>query len=200
MFHITHLPHSSHVVRNVSSAADVASCPYEQTIVPATTAVTSQCYTMVTSYSKQYKCLKSCVGPVRRRRNHVNKYWLNFVVLTSWDKNKLCRYVILSARHPERSQRPSPNSTVLLLLSSSYSLSLSLSILWLVKISPRYLLWNRGAWRFFHDTYLTIEVQGIRCTNHLHDSCPFTNVNPHFTAPGCRYYFKINSWWPIVTS
>ena len=23
----------------------------------------------------------------------------------------------------------------------------------------RYLLWNRGAWRFFHDTYLTIEVQ-----------------------------------------
>ena len=24
----------------------------------------------------------------------------------------------------------------------------------------RYLLWNRGAWCFFHDTYLTIEVQG----------------------------------------
>ena len=46
----------------------------------------------------------------------------------------------------------------------------------------------------------TIEVQGIRCTNHLHDSCPFTDVNPHFTAPGGRYYFKINSWWPIVTS
>ena len=35
----------------------------------------------------------------------------------------------------------------------------------------RYLLWNRGAWRFFHDTYLTIEVQGIWCTHHLHDSC-----------------------------
>ena len=64
----------------------------------------------------------------------------------------------------------------------------------------RYLLWNRGVWRFFHDTYLTIEVQGIRCTHHLHDSCPLTDVNPHFTAPGCRYYFKINSWWPIVTS
>ena len=64
----------------------------------------------------------------------------------------------------------------------------------------RYLLWNRGAWRFFHDTYLTIEVPGIRCTNHLHESCPFTDVNPHFTAPGCRYYFKINSWRPIVTS
>ena len=63
----------------------------------------------------------------------------------------------------------------------------------------RYLLWNRGAWRFFHDKYLTIEVQGIRCTNHLHDSYPLTDVNPHFTAPGCRYYFKINSWWPIVT-
>ena len=48
--------------------------------------------------------------------------------------------------------------------------------------------------------YLTIEVQGIRCTNHLHDSCLLNDVNPHFTAPGCRYYFKINSWWPIVTS
>ena len=64
----------------------------------------------------------------------------------------------------------------------------------------RYLLWNRGARRFVHDTYLTIEVHGIRCTNHLHDSCPLTDVNPHFTAPGCRYYFKINSWWPIMTS
>ena len=64
----------------------------------------------------------------------------------------------------------------------------------------RYLLWNRWVWHLFHDTYLTIEVQGIWCTNHLHDSCPLTDVNPHFTAPGCRYYFKINSWWPIVTS
>ena len=64
----------------------------------------------------------------------------------------------------------------------------------------RYLLWNRGVWCFFHDTYLTIEVQRIRCTNHLHDSPPLTDVNPHFTAPGCRYYFKINSRWPIVTS
>ena len=64
----------------------------------------------------------------------------------------------------------------------------------------RYLLWNRGARCFFHDTYLTIEVQGIRCTNHLHDSYPLAEVNPHFTAPGCRYYFKINSWRPIVTS
>ena len=62
----------------------------------------------------------------------------------------------------------------------------------------RYLLWNRGAWRFFHDTYLTIEVQGIWCTHHLHDSCPLTDVNQHFTALGCRYYFKI--WWPNVTS
>ena len=61
----------------------------------------------------------------------------------------------------------------------------------------RYLLWNRGARRFFHDTYLTIEVQGIRCTNH---PCPLADVNPHFTAPGCQYYFKINSWWSIVTS
>ena len=75
-----------------------------------------------------------------------------------------------------------------------------LTIYIIISQNIRHLLWNRGAWRFFHDTYLTIEVQGIRCTNHLHDSCPFTDVNPHFTAPGCRYYFKINSWWPIVTS
>ena len=64
----------------------------------------------------------------------------------------------------------------------------------------RHLLWNRGAWRLFLDTYLEIEVQGIRCTNHLYDSCPLTDVNPHFTDPGCRYYFKINSWWHIVMS
>ena len=57
-----------------------------------------------------------------------------------------------------------------------------------------YLLWNRGAW------YLTIKVRGIRCTNHLHDSYPLTDVNPHSTAPGCLYHLKINSWWPIVTS
>ena len=75
---------------------------------------------------------------------------------------------------------------------------------WLIYIiitkNNRHLLGNRGAWRFFHDTYLSIEVQGIRCTNHLHDSFPLTDVNPHFTTPGCRYYFKINSWWSIVTS
>ena len=64
----------------------------------------------------------------------------------------------------------------------------------------RYLLWNRGVWRFFHDMYLTIEVQRIRCTYHSHDSCPLTDVNAHFTALGCQYYFKIDSWWPIVTS
>ena len=46
---------------------------------------------------------------------------------------------------------------------------------------------------FLHDTYLTIEVQGIRCTNHLHDSCPLTDVNPHFTAPGCRYFSKLTA-------
>ena len=63
-----------------------------------------------------------------------------------------------------------------------------------------YLLWNLGVWRFLHDTYLIIiEVQGILCTNHLHDSCPLTDINPHFTTPGCWYYFKINSWWPNVT-
>ena len=68
------------------------------------------------------------------------------------------------------------------------------------KKNMRDLVWNRGARRLFHDTYLTIEVQKIRCTNHLHDSCPLTDVTPHFSAPRCRCYFKINSWWPIVTS
>ena len=56
-----------------------------------------------------------------------------------------------------------------------------------------YLLWNWGAWRFFYDKYVTIEVQGIWCTDHLHDSFPLTDVNPHFTSPVCGYYFKINS-------
>ena len=83
---------------------------------------------------------------------------------------------------------------------------ISKKLKWHVKIyiiiskNIRYLLWNRGVWRFFHGAYLTIEVQGIRCTHHLNHSCPLTDVNPQFTAPGCRYYFKINSWWPIVTS
>ena len=58
-----------------------------------------------------------------------------------------------------------------------------------------FLLWNRGAWRFFHDTYFTIQVRGIRCTQHLHDSCPLTDVNQHFAAPGYRYYFKIGLLW-----
>ena len=64
----------------------------------------------------------------------------------------------------------------------------------------RYLLGNQRVWRFFHGTYLTIEVQGIWYTNHLHDSCPLTDVNPHFTAPRCRYYFKIYSWWHMGQS
>ena len=66
----------------------------------------------------------------------------------------------------------------------------ALTIYIIISKNIRYLLWNRAGRRFFHDTYLTIEVQGIRCTNHLHDSCPLTDVNPHFTAPGCRYYFS----------
>ena len=64
----------------------------------------------------------------------------------------------------------------------------------------RYLLSNRGARRFFHDTYLTIEVQGIRCTNHLHDSCPLTDVNPHFPLPGADIISKLTADSPIVTS
>ena len=82
----------------------------------------------------------------------------------------------------------------------NFHISYKQSIYIIISKNIRYLLRNRGAWCFFHDTYLTIEVQGIRCTNHLRDYCPFIDVNPHFTAPGCRYYFKINSWWPIVTS
>ena len=92
---------------------------------------------------------------------------------------------------------------IFLLTLSNYKMTLNLwypGIYIIITKNIRYLLWNRGAWRFFHDRYLTIEVQGIRCTNHLHDSCPFTDVNPHFTAPGGQYYFKINSWWPIVMS
>ena len=56
-----------------------------------------------------------------------------------------------------------------------------------------HLLWNRRAWCFFRDTYLTIEVQGIRCTNHLHDSCPFTDVNPHLNAPGADIISKLTA-------
>ena len=58
--------------------------------------------------------------------------------------------------------------------------SLATRIYIIISKNIRYLLWNRGAWRFFHDTYLTIEDQGIRCTDHLHDSCPFTDVNQHY--------------------
>ena len=39
------------------------------------------------------------------------KYWLNFVFLTSRDKNKMCSYVIRSTRHPSQSQRPGPATT-----------------------------------------------------------------------------------------
>ena len=84
--------------------------------------------------------------------------------------------------------------------SPAYERTMGHRIYIIITKTIRYLLWSRGAWRFFHDTYLTIEVQGIRCTNHLHYSFPLTDVNPHFIAHECRYYFKINSWWPIVTS
>ena len=57
----------------------------------------------------------------------------------------------------------------------------------------RYLLWNRGVWRFFHDTYLTIEFQGIRCTHHLHDSCPLTDVNPLSPLPGADVISKLTA-------
>ena len=96
---------------------------------------------------------------------------------------------------------PSLDILILAFESFAYTTQIRYGIIYIIITKNiRYLLWNRWAWRFFHDTYLTIEVQGVRCTNHLLDSCPFTDVNPHFTAPECRYYFKINSWWPIVTS
>ena len=82
-----------------------------------------------------------------------------------------------------------------LFVGSAQTCTSCISIYIIISKNIRYLLWNRGARRFFRDTYLTIEVQGIRCTNHLHDSCPLTDVNPHFTAPGCRYYLKIGLLW-----
>ena len=74
------------------------------------------------------------------------------------------------------------------------------NILYIIVKNIRYLLPNRGAWHFFNNTYLTNKVQEIRCTNQLRDSCRLTDVNPHFTAPWCRYHFKIISWCPIVAS
>ena len=53
-------------------------------------------------------------------------------------------------------------------------------------------------WSPFRNTHIIIEAQGIRRNNHLRDSYRLTGINPHFTAPGCRCHFKINSCWPIV--
>ena len=72
-------------------------------------------------------------------------------------------------------------------------------ILYIIAKNIRHPHWNRGAWYFLHNTYLTIELQGIRCISHSRDSCHLTDVNLHFGAPGYRNYFKINSWWLIVT-
>ena len=62
-----------------------------------------------------------------------------------------------------------------------------------------------------------VEILGIRCANHLRDSCRLTGVNPHFSAPGadtisklaavdllCRHRYVsgplaiVTSQWPIV--
>ena len=85
--------------------------------------------------------------------------------LSQWEASLQCSVV---------SHWPSPLS--------QWSLLSIIQIYIIISKNIRYLLWNRGARRFFHDTYLTSEVQGIRCTKHLHDSCPLTDVNPHFTA------------------
>ena len=83
---------------------------------------------------------------------------------------------------------------------------------WLVRIyiiitkNIRYLLWNWGVWRFFHDVYLTIEVHGIQCTNHLHESCPLTDIISKLTADGLLWRHRhmgqplaiVTSQWPIV--
>ena len=145
--------------------------------------------------------------------NECHRTWANV-------DSDLCRHIV-SLGHSElmqlKYQDLLPFSLVLVLLFLSschplHSLYLYHHLTWfsanhgwmniyiIISKNIRYLLSNRGVWRFFHDTYLTIEVQGIRCTHHLNHSCPLTDVNPHFTSPGCRYYFKINSWWPIVTS
>ena len=62
------------------------------------------------------------------------------------------------------------------------------------------LLWNQCACRFFHNTHQTFLAPCTQCTDHLCNSCHFTDVNPHFSAPGCWYYFKINSDPPNVMS
>ena len=72
----------------------------------------------------------------------------------------------------------------------------NVDISYIIVKNIRYLRWNGGAWRFLHNTNHTIQGLGIQCINHLCDSCHLTDVNPHFTAPGWRYYFKINSCWP----
>ena len=70
----------------------------------------------------------------------------------------------------------------------------------IVYIIAKNIRWNRGALRPFLNTYLTFGVMVIRCNNHLRDSCRLTDVNPHVTSPGCRYNFKINRCWQLVTS
>ena len=60
----------------------------------------------------------------------------------------------------------------------------------------------------FLNTYMyhTTEGLGIRCTNHLCDSCCLTDVNPHFipsTLPGSEapiWFQNVNSCRPIVMS
>ena len=69
IFRITCLPQSSLVVSNIRSTVDVASCRYEPRIVSSTTALTSQCYTMMTSLWK-HKFLKSWVEHIKRCQNH----------------------------------------------------------------------------------------------------------------------------------
>ena len=63
-------------------------------------------------------------------------------------------------------------------------------ILYIIAKNIFYLHWNRGDWSSFHNTHQSFLALCIRCTNHLCDSCHLIDVNPHFTAPGCRYYFK----------
>ena len=99
------LPQSSHVVSSISSAVDVASCRLEETIVPATTAVTSPCYTMVTWPSNITDSRNLELDTLSDVKS-MGKYWLNFGVLTSRDKKiKLCSYVIRSTGSPSGSQR-----------------------------------------------------------------------------------------------
>ena len=96
LFEVRNFPH--HLLATIkpplseidSNFSLVASCRSEQSNVSGTTAVTSQCHTIMTSHSKYYEFPKPWVGQVKLRQNHQTpgKYWLDFAFLTSRDRDR----------------------------------------------------------------------------------------------------------------